>query len=79
MMDQVNKALDNGECVIGIFLDFSKAFDTVNHSILIDKLLECAVWQESRDEYYTPGSLNTVFATVPETYIVEFLWEAGLF
>ena len=38
MMDQVTKALDNGECVIGIFLDFSKAFDTVNHSILIDKL-----------------------------------------
>ena len=26
MMDQVTKALDNGECVIGIFLDFSKAF-----------------------------------------------------
>ena len=38
MMDQVTKALDNGECVIGIFLDFSKAFDTVNHSLLIDKL-----------------------------------------
>ena len=38
MMDQVTKALDNGESVIGIFLDFSKAFDTVNHSILIDKL-----------------------------------------
>ena len=38
MVDQVTKALDNGECVIGIFLDFSKAFDTVNHSILIDKL-----------------------------------------
>ena len=38
MMDQVTIALDNGEYVIGIFLDFSKAFDTVKHSILIDKL-----------------------------------------
>ena len=38
MMDQVTKALDNGKCVIGKFLDFPKAFDTVNHSILIDKL-----------------------------------------
>ena len=38
MMDQVTKAFDNGECVIGIFVDFSKAFDTVNYSILIDKL-----------------------------------------
>ena len=32
MMDQVTKALDNGECVIGIFLDFLKVFETVNHS-----------------------------------------------
>ena len=38
MTVQVTKALDNGECEIGIFLDFSKAFDTVNHSMLIDKL-----------------------------------------
>ena len=38
MMNQISKALDNGECVIGIFLDFSKVFDTVNLIILIDKL-----------------------------------------
>ena len=38
MTDQVTKALDNDECVIGIFLNFSKAFNTVNPSISIDKL-----------------------------------------
>ena len=43
MMDQVAKALDNGECVIGIFLDFSKAFDTEYNSILIDKLYHCGI------------------------------------
>ena len=42
-------------------------------------LLECAVLQESRDKYYTADSLNTLFGTIPETCIVEFLREAGFF
>ena len=42
-------------------------------------LLECALLQECRDEYYTVDSLNALFETVPETCIVEFLREAGFF
>ena len=38
MMHELTNALDNGDHVIGIFLAFSKAFDTVNHSIPLDKL-----------------------------------------
>ena len=41
--------------------------------------LECAVLQESHDEYDTADLLNTHTETIPETYIVEFLWEAGFF
>ena len=40
-------------------------------------LLECAVLQECRDEYYTADALNTLFETIPETCIVEFLREVG--
>ena len=42
-------------------------------------LLECTVLQHSRDEYYTADSLGTLFETVPEACIVEFLREAGFF
>ena len=38
LLENLTKALENGESAIGIFLDFQKAFDTVNHSILLDKL-----------------------------------------
>ena len=35
LMDQLIKSLEKGETVIGVFLDFSKAFDTVDHDILL--------------------------------------------
>ena len=31
MMDKITAAMNRGDLVVGIFLDFSKAFDTVNH------------------------------------------------
>ena len=36
--EEIRKALDNNEFSCGVFLDSQKAFDTVNHKILIDKL-----------------------------------------
>ena len=38
LMDKVTEAIDRGEYVLGIFIDFSKAFDTIDHKILLDKL-----------------------------------------
>ena len=38
MLDNITKALDNNEYAVGIFLDFQKALDTVDHQILLDKL-----------------------------------------
>ena len=37
-IDKVIQAKENGEYAIGVFLDFSKAFETVDHKILLDKL-----------------------------------------
>ena len=38
MCDKIIESFEKGEFACNIFLDFAKAFDTVNHNILIDKL-----------------------------------------
>jgi hypothetical protein len=38
LMEKIITALEKGHFTIGIFLDFSKDFDTVNHHILLEKL-----------------------------------------
>ena len=43
LMENLVTALDSGNCAIGLFLNVQKAFDTVDHYILLDKLLSYGV------------------------------------
>ena len=38
LIENLVNALDSGKCAVGIFLDFQKAFVTIDHCILLDKL-----------------------------------------
>ena len=43
LIDKILKALDEGEIVLGVFIDLSKALDTINHTILLDKLYKYGI------------------------------------
>ena len=51
--ENIRKALDNKNYACGVFVDLQKAFDTVNHNILLKKL----------DHYGNRGTVNDWFAS----------------
>ena len=69
LIEKISEALDRGDCVIGVFLDFSKAFDTVDHKIRLQKLEIYVIknislkWFESylteRTQYVTYNSIKS--------------------
>jgi len=38
MYDRISSSIDRKEFSIAVFIDLSKAFETLNHQILLDKL-----------------------------------------
>ena len=78
--DNLNSAIDNKQITCGLFLDFSKAFDTVNHDIRLSKLYTYGVrgtpfkWSQSylcnRTQFVKideiESSMETITCGVPE-------------
>ena len=37
-MDEISKQIDNGNIVGALYIDLSKAFDTLSHAVLLSKM-----------------------------------------
>ena len=84
LTDKLIKSLENGEYVIGVYLDFPKAFDTVDHAILLSKLSHYGIrcnalnWSISylsnRKQYVTynrvSSPVNNIACGVPQSSIL---------
>ena len=84
LIDKMIKSLENGDYMIGVFLDFSKAFDTVDHDILMKKLCHYGIrdtglkWFQSylseRKRYVTyndkKSSIKSIRYGVPQVSIL---------
>ena len=67
VVDRLSEALGNGGTVIGLFRDFSKAFDTVDHEILLCKLehygIRCCLLDWFKDYLYNRCQFVTYYNT----------------
>ena len=80
LINNIYQGFENNEFIVGIFVDLKKAFDTVNHSILLDKLSYYGIrgiplaWLSSylsnRQQYVLvndcSSSYNTIKCGVPQ-------------
>ena len=49
LIETIKKYLDDGEIVCGVFIDLQKAFDTVNHEILLEKFKDYGIRSKQND------------------------------
>ena len=74
LIDQINNNFENNDFTIGVFMDLSRAFDIVDHRILLKKLIHYGVngnnirWFESylpiRKQFLSFNNKNTNFASI---------------
>ena len=71
LLDKITAALDNGDIVLGVFLDFTKAFDTVDQRILLNKMYKYGVRgiaAKSMENYLSDRQQFVLFQNVKSDY-----------
>ena len=61
LIENIAEAFENKEHVLGIFLDLSKAFDTIDHKILLSKLWHCGICGVEHDWFCSYLSNRNIY------------------
>ena len=85
LVERVSKALDTGKYVVGVFLDLKKAFDTVDHGILLEKLYLYGIrgniysWFESyltnRSQFVEYNNVKSKTENITTEYPKDLYWD----
>ena len=84
IIEEITENLGNGELICSVFLDLAKAFDTVDHQILLNKLYNYGVrglparliesYLTNRDQITRPGNrFGTGYQAKEQIW--EHIWE----
>ena len=76
--NRIQEACDNGQCACRIYVDFKKAFDTVNHNILLDKLAHYGVRGTENNWFKTYLTNRKQHVTVSDQTSDNALLEFGV-
>ena len=69
-VEKINRSLENGEIIIGVFLDLEKSFDTVYQIILLNKLQAFGI-RDCLHGWFQSYLSNILYHYVNVSYIIR--------
>ena len=78
LTEKISKSIDQGLFTCGIFLDLCKAFDTVDHSILLDKLSNYGIRGKAHDWFSSYLSNRRQFVSIGSSNSDPLLVRCGV-
>ena len=71
LINNVSLSIEESCHTIGLFLDFSKAFDTINHNILLHKLAHYGIRGKALEWYRSDlGNRNSLFQSMDMNHLL---------
>lgn len=76
--DDVNESLDSGKQVVALFIDYKKAFDTLDHNQLLQAMKECGIRGPTNDWFRSYLSNRTLQTKIAGTIGLEAAVQTGV-